>query len=92
MENAITIEVTTLDPLHRRALEDLVGHQLAANQRLIIQVAECTPGSTSDVPSQPRQQQTVAEWTALYEGLTDEQIETIDRVLRTRANLTRSLP
>jgi hypothetical protein len=40
----------------------------------------------------PPPRQTLADWTKIYEGLTDEQIEEVDKIIKTRANLTRELP
>jgi hypothetical protein len=36
-----------------------------------------------------RPAQSLEVWTAVYDGLSDEQIEAIDQVIKTRANLTR---
>jgi len=36
----LKIDVATLDPQHRRALEEVFGRQFAANQRLMISVTE----------------------------------------------------
>jgi hypothetical protein len=89
MEVSRSIDVISLDATHRRALEDVIGVQLQANQRLVIGVREIeTPPSES--PS--RQSQTLEDWTSVYDGLSDEQIEAIDRIAKTRADLTRNLP
>lgn len=40
MEKDLKIDVATLDTPHRRALEEVIGQQLAANQRLIISNTE----------------------------------------------------
>lgn len=89
MEMSRSIDVVSLDATHRRALEDVIGVQLQANQRLVIGVSEIET-ATSDAPS--RRSQTLADWTSVYEGLSDEQIESIDRIAKTRADLTRNLP
>jgi hypothetical protein len=89
METSHTIDVMTLDATHRRALEDVIGVQLQANQRLIIGVTEIDESASEGTP---RRTQTVQEWTNVYEGLSDEQIEAIDRIAKTRADLTRNLP
>jgi hypothetical protein len=87
MENILTIDVTKLDTEHRRALEDVIGAQLRGNQRLLISVTEA--GQT--LPASPQPKQSLSDWTAIYGGLTDEQIEEIDRDVNTRADLTRHL-
>jgi hypothetical protein len=89
METSHTIDVMTLDATHRRALEEVIGVQLQANQRLIIGVTEIDVSASE---ATPRRTQTVQDWTKVYEGLSDEQIEEIDRIAKTRADLTRNLP
>ena len=89
METSHEIDVTSLDDKHRRALEDVIGAQLRRNQRLMISVTEVdmTP---SAVPAQHAQ--SISDWTSVYEGLTDEEVEAIDHEVKTRADLTRDLP
>ena len=89
METSFTVDVMNLDSTHRQAIEDLIGARLQTSQRLIIGVTE------SDRPSAdatPRRVQSLEDWTKVYEDLTDRQIEEIDRIAKTRANLTRNLP
>ena len=43
-------------------------------------------------PAPSRSSQSLADWARVYDGLTDDQVETIDRDIKHRANLTRSLP
>jgi hypothetical protein len=83
METSHEIDVIALDAAHRQAFEDVIGARLEENQHLVISVT---------APAAPRSSQSVADWTGVYDGLTDEQVEAIDRDLKTRANLTRSLP
>lgn len=88
MESIIR-DVTALDETHRRALEDVLGRELHANQRLIINVLELeVPGGAAG----ERPPQSLDEWTRVYEGLSDDQIEQIDEVAKTRAKLTRNVP
>ncbi len=88
MEYDLKIDVATLDPPHRRAMEEVIGQPLAANQRLIISVTEVEMAPSE----QPRRVQSLDDWTKVYEGLSDEDIESIDKIAKTRANLTRNLP
>ena len=83
METSHEIDVTTLDAAHRQAFEDVLGTHLEQNQRLVISLAP---------PASSRSSQSLTDWAAVYDGLTDEQVETIDRDIRTRAKLTRGLP
>jgi len=88
METDLKIDVAALDAPHRRALEEVIGRQLAANQRLLISVIEVE----APPPAVPRPVQTLEDWTTVYEGLNDQDIEEIDQIAKTRANLTRNLP
>jgi hypothetical protein len=88
MENGLKIDVATLDVSHRRALEEVIGRELAANQQLMISVIEAQ-ASASDTT---RPAQSLDDWTRVYDGLSDEQIEAIDEIAKTRANLTRNAP
>jgi hypothetical protein len=83
METSREIDVMALDAAHRRAIEDVIGTRLDQNQRLVISVT---------APPPPRSSQSLADWTAVYDGLTEDQVDAIDQDLKTRANLTRSLP
>jgi hypothetical protein len=88
VDTRLNIDVSTLDASHRRALEEVIGRQLSANQRLLISVIEVA------VPtgSAPRPAQRLEDWTSVYDGLSDEEIQTVDTVAKTRANLSRPLP
>lgn len=87
MESTVNIDVANLDAPHRRALEEIVGHELATHQRLIISVIEM---GSSPATAQPAQ--SLDEWTTVYDGLNEEEIESIEGIVRTRADLTRSFP
>jgi len=84
----LNIDVATLDAPHRRALEEVLGRQLAANQRLVISVMEvATPRSADTRPAQK-----LEDWTHVYDGLSDEEVEAVDEIAKTRANISRNLP
>ena len=87
METDLKIDVAALDAPHRRALEEVIGRQLAINQRLIISVTDVELPPVAD----PRPAQTLDDWAKVYEGLSAAEIEEIDQVVNTRANLTRHL-
>jgi len=65
MEADLKIDVATLDSSHRRALEEVIGCELAANQRLIISVIEVTMPESGG----PRPVQTLDDWTSVYDDL-----------------------
>ncbi len=68
-------------------MERVVGHQLRETQQIIVNIvnidlapASSTIGdSVSDVPE---------SW-KIYDGLSDDEIDTLDAEIRQRANLTR---
>ncbi|HJT33472.1 MAG TPA: hypothetical protein VJ783_15620 [Pirellulales bacterium] len=83
----VQIDIGSLDASHRRALEEVIGRQLAANQRLVISVSDATADSPAAKPAQ-----SLDDWTRVYDGLSDAAVEEIDAIIKTRANLTRPLP
>ena len=87
MDADLEIEVAGLDNTHRLALEEVIGRQLKANQRLIIRFTE-REMAPSD---QARPAQSLDDWTKVYEGLNDAEIESIDTIAKMRAKLPRSL-
>ena len=86
MENIVR-NVKDIDTADRRALEHVIGLQLAENQQLVIHVVNVdvprTRPSTSPI--------TVAlpEWCNVYEGLSDEDVSGLEEVVLTRADLSR---
>lgn len=83
----LQVDVVSFDASHRRALEEIIGRELAANQRLSISVTD-----VAAPPAPPKQAQSLNDWTGVYEGLSDEEVNEIDKIVKTRANLTRPLP
>lgn len=81
-------DVLTLSDAERRTME-VLGRTLQTNTRLIISVVEATPESAV-ATDRPRQM--LADWTSIYEGLSEDQILQIDRIANNRAQLTRHLP
>ncbi|MBX3412100.1 MAG: hypothetical protein KF708_05225 [Pirellulales bacterium] len=90
--DSIIRDVAGMDETQRRAMENVLGRELQANQRLIIrvtQVDECAPADTDAV----LQRQSIEDWKRVYEGLDAEQVEAIDRIVNRRVSLSRhSLP
>ena len=87
METDLNIDVATLDGEHRRALEEVIGCELASNQRLLISVIEVTVPDAGET----RPVQTLDDWTSVYDGLSDRDIDEVDKIAKTRATLTRRL-
>jgi hypothetical protein len=87
MDSSLKIDVASLDPAHRQAMEDVLGLQLQTNQRLIIQVA------TLDLTEPQNEASNVMDLvTHFYDGVDANEVEEIDSLIKTRANLTRPLP
>lgn len=87
----IVRNVRDIDAGDRHALEHVVGQTLRDNHRVIIQIDEV------DASKQPRaadshRPQTLVDWTNVYEGLSNEAIDAIDKTIKQRANLTRIPP
>ena len=71
----------------RNAAETLVGHSLAENQQLVIQIVnqdapavEAAPTAADELP----------EWCNVYAGLSDGEIATLEQAILRRLDLTRS--
>jgi hypothetical protein len=71
----------------RSAAETLVGHALAANQRLVIQVVEAA--GPVNHPPLPVGDEKLPGWCDIYAGLSDEQIQTLEEAVSRRLDLTR---
>ena len=84
MDQALRVDVASLDTEQRRALERITGRELSSNQRVVISVTE--------IETQPQRKQTLDDWVHIYDGLSDDEIEALDEIVKQRANLTRDLP
>lgn len=77
---------------HKQSLERLLGEKLRDEQRLLIQVFEA--GEVPNLPvtnPRPSQSQSLSDWTAVYEGLSDDDIDAVNKIIKSRANQTRDL-
>ena len=86
----ITRQVGEMQAYERSAAELLLGHRLGGHEQLILHVLELDVKKPLAEDSRPAQ--TLEDWVHVYDGLSDEEIETIDVIAKTRANLTRDLP
>jgi hypothetical protein len=80
-------QVGEMQAHERSAAELLLGHRLRGNEQLILQVLQLDVTEPPKEDSRPAQ--TLPDWCNVYEGLTDEEIENIDRSI-TRCNLSRT--
>ncbi len=68
----------------RFAAELLIGRSLRGHERIVLNVLETT--QADDRPAQ-----CIDDWMHLYDGLSDAEVEDIDAIIKTRANLTREV-
>jgi hypothetical protein len=81
--------VRDLQENERSAAEQLVGHSVRENQRLIIQVTDIDLAVSGREGATPQGGSEIPEWWNIYEGLSDDDVEKLDKAIRQRANLTR---
>jgi hypothetical protein len=86
----IVRQVRDIDSNERRMLERVIGRELEENQCVVIQVVTPVNPSLNDpekrAESQPGK---LPEWCNVYEGLTNEQVEDIERVILDRSDFAR---
>jgi len=75
--------VRDLSADERSVAERLVGHSLAEEQKIVIQVVDSPEVSGEESPLPP--------WFNVYEGLTEEQIDTLEKAISRRLNLSRTV-
>jgi hypothetical protein len=83
----VTRNVRDIPLNDRSALERVVGHQLRETQQVIVNVINLDV--SSDVMAAIPPEAEVPEWWKIYEGLSDDEIDRLDKAIRLRANLTR---
>lgn len=89
MENIIR-DVRDIDGDDRRAIEHVVGKELRENQRLVIQIVSIDLSEPEKDASQPhRATGKLPDWCNVYAGLSDAEIEEVEQIALTRADLTR---
>jgi len=89
MEKVIR-KVTEIDQSDRRAIEHLIGQNLAEHQQVIISVVNLDR-TNGDDSSAVAASGGVATWWNIYEGLSEEDIDRLEQVIRRRAILTRAV-
>ncbi len=85
----ITREVDQMQAEERSAAELLIGRSLRGHERIILNVLEMQRPAP---PADARPAQSIDDWMHIYEGLSDEEVDEIDAIIKTRANLTRDVP
>lgn len=87
METGLKTNVANLDARHRRALEELIGRELTTNVRVIVSIIDVAADDATGKPAQ-----TLEDWTRVYDGLNGDQVQAVDQIVNSRADLTRSFP
>ena len=77
-----------LSQVGRSAAETLVGHALAENQQLVIQIVNLDAAPAGEIAALDPEQ--LPEWCNVYAGLSDEQIATLEQAISRRLDLTRA--
>ena len=78
----------SLNEIGRTAAETLVGHSLAENQQLVIQIVNLDAQSVEDASTTVPDQ--LPQWCNVYAGLSDDEIATLEQAISRRLDLTRS--
>lgn len=79
----ITRNVKDIGSDDRRALEHVIGRQLAENQRIVISVTEFDVKAASPITADG----TLPGWCNVFEDLSDEEVADIEKIALTRAVL-----
>jgi hypothetical protein len=79
MQSEVAIDVSAIDPLHRRALEEVMGRGLLPNERLVISVIDVPP-SGGAVPSP-----TLPAYCNVFDGLSDTEIADLESSILARS-------
>ncbi len=81
----ITRDVRDITSPARLAIEDFLGHPLKGDERLVIQVIG------QDAEKQPQTSTGLPEWCNVFAGLSEEEIDAIEKIALTRATMARPL-
>ncbi|CAN5153894.1 hypothetical protein BH10PLA2_BH10PLA2_02200 [soil metagenome] len=79
--------VDELSLADKRAIEHILGIDLAGNEQITIRVSKLDTPPSAFVENADEQ---IPEAWKIYEGLSDEEVDKLDRAIRQRANLTRN--
>jgi hypothetical protein len=91
METVIR-NVGEIDAQDRQVLEHVLGHSLRENQQLVIRIVdrEVKPTARAETAAPGRGAEAkLPEWCNVYAGLSDEEIADLEKIILTRADLTR---
>ena len=84
METSREIDVVSLDVAAPPALEGVLGTPLHSNQR---RDHQCDAGQCRAEHRKRGPAQRIEDWTNVYEGLSDQEIQVIDEIVKTGRHL-----
>lgn len=83
-------DTNDLDPADRTALQRVLGEHLDDHQRLVIGIVDLPrSGETAESGSGSPPAPALPDWCNVYEGLSDEEIADLERIILRRADLSR---
>jgi hypothetical protein len=84
--------VTEIEPADRQALEHVLGPPLHDHQMVVVRVVSTeAPEHSQANGDQDALDDALPDWCDVYEGLSDDEIASIEEIMLTRADLTRRI-
>ena len=81
--------VNEIDSTDRQAIENLLGHPLQENEQVLIRVIIPEKESSGAEKQVFNRAPTLPAWCNVYDGLSEEEIADLERIVLTRADLSR---
>lgn len=88
--DTIIRNVQDIDTADRSALEHLLGQKLRERQQVVIQLVSLDLAAPVEVGQVSAPVTALPEWCHVFEGLSDQELQELDQVILSRADLTRS--
>lgn len=84
--------VDEIDSPDRQALEHVLGQPLREDQQVVIRVVSRQAPGRAEVRPPPREREggaALPEWCNVYAGLSDAEVAELEKIILTRADLSR---
>ena len=88
--DTIIRNVQDIDTADRSALEHLLGQKLRERQQVVIQLVSLDVAAPVEGEEVSALVTALPEWCHVFEGLSDQELQELDQVILSRADLTRS--
>jgi hypothetical protein len=85
----IVRQVADIEAPDRRAIEHVIGRRLSDDQKVIFQIAPAAIGHGAAAGPPSPEPGHLPEWCNYLDGLSDEEADEVESIIRQRANLTR---